>query len=387
MKHCTRYRGTTRPDLDELEDASASQSSILEIFDEAGDVEIQSPTAVQSQAEACYSDSGHLSDRGDEDDTFYDCESWPSSPTASHAASSVGDLVELRLRSSESDLDLDIIVPVQTPVHGGMGTILKGYAVKDGRVRSIAVKLSRSYDPEIPIREISAWRRLQHPNVLPFYGICQVGSGSRLASQHALLSPYLKAGNLLEYLHRNPQADRLQLMIDVASGLAYLHDEVEIVHGDIKAENILITDDGAAVLADFGLSTTVQPGDKPTGNQIRQLYTLAYCAPELVDDQAHYAASPNVIRSKTTMSDVYAYGMLLYQTFAGGLSSSRGAQWKLMGDMAEGKFPPRPSLKDVPAFCDELWELCTRCWVIDPHKRPPIASIVRDLMVLHSAHE
>lgn len=102
-------------------------------------------------------------------------------------------------------------------------------------------------------------------------------------------------------------------MSQVASGLCYLHDEARIVHGDIKAENVLITDEGHALLADFGLSTTVTAGPSNTTENVRQRYTLAYCAPEIVDDTAEDPIAPGVKRSKTKMSDVYAYGVLLYQ--------------------------------------------------------------------------
>lgn len=82
-------------------------------------------------------------------------------------------------------------------------------------------------------------------------------------------------------------------------------------------ENVLVSDDGQAVLADFGLSTAMDKSasDVTTTMNIRNQSTLPFCAPELLLDQAEAvdAAGQTRRRSKTSATDIYAFGMLLLQ--------------------------------------------------------------------------
>ncbi|KAG6807930.1 hypothetical protein H0H92_005968 [Tricholoma furcatifolium] len=96
-----------------------------------------------------------------------------------------------------------------------------------------------------------------HENVLPLHGVCTIthynedGPFNRLG----LVSPFLENGNVIEFLDKNPSADRRTLIFDVAAGMSYLH-ENGIVHGRIHCHNILITSTlpPRACLADFGFT-------------------------------------------------------------------------------------------------------------------------------------
>ncbi|EJD48436.1 kinase-like protein, partial [Auricularia subglabra TFB-10046 SS5] len=128
-----------------------------------------------------------------------------------------------------------------------------------------------------------------------------------------LVAPYMRNGNMLRYIQANPDNNPLGLVIQVAEGLRYLHDNAGIVHGDLKCQNILISGRGDAVLADFGLSTptTKLESDATTCTTIRWQGTLQFSAPELLgslsDDDRRQ------MRSKTVKTDIYAFGMLMLQ--------------------------------------------------------------------------
>ncbi|EJD49417.1 kinase-like protein [Auricularia subglabra TFB-10046 SS5] len=160
-------------------------------------------------------------------------------------------------------------------------------------------------------REQHMWGGLSHRNILELFGVCEI-AGFPQMPQIALISPFMERGNLGDYLKKNPQCDRLSLMTDCASGLLYLHDTAKVVHGDLKMANVLIDDEEHALLADFGLSTTVLPGLEPSNEQRRAIFSLPYCAPELIDQKAVYQEDPGTVWSKTTMSDMYAFAMLIY---------------------------------------------------------------------------
>ncbi|KZV95740.1 kinase-like protein, partial [Exidia glandulosa HHB12029] len=146
-----------------------------------------------------------------------------------------------------------------------------------------------------------------HQRILPFIGI------SRYNMNTVLVSQYYPKGNLTKYLLHNPTADRHRLVLEVAEAVNFLHHEAGAVHGDLKCDNVLISDEDTAVLADFGLSTVVEKSedDLTTVTDIRRANTLRFCAPELLLDDGVLQGGRR--RSKTKESDVYAFGMLILQ--------------------------------------------------------------------------
>ncbi|EJD40041.1 kinase-like protein [Auricularia subglabra TFB-10046 SS5] len=106
---------------------------------------------------------------------------------------------------------------------------------------------------ELLLREVSIWQRLQHPRILPFYGMSSVFG----LEQVGLVSPLVANGDMMAFIMKNPDKDRLRLVQQVAEGLEYLHQTAKLVHGDLKCSNILISDDECALVADFGLSTFI----------------------------------------------------------------------------------------------------------------------------------
>ncbi|KAJ6622329.1 kinase-like domain-containing protein [Mycena sp. CBHHK59/15] len=128
---------------------------------------------------------------------------------------------------------------------GGSGDIWKGLV----RGQSVSVKVMRIFqkaDVEAALKEFGRealiWRQLSHPNLLPFFGLYY------LNARLCLVSPWMVNGNILEFLRKDlvSYADRVSLISDVANGLEYLHDK-HVVHGDLKAINILVTPSRRAV--------------------------------------------------------------------------------------------------------------------------------------------
>ncbi|KZO92516.1 kinase-like protein, partial [Calocera viscosa TUFC12733] len=115
-------------------------------------------------------------------------------------------------------------------------------------------------------REAFIWHRLDHVNIVPFLGIADYakicpGGSPRLC----LVSPWISDGNIMDYLKTNPAVSPFPLLVDILDGIAYLHSHPSgpIIHGDLKANNILL-DFGVtrnrptARLIDFGLSQTME---------------------------------------------------------------------------------------------------------------------------------
>ncbi|EIN11966.1 kinase-like protein, partial [Punctularia strigosozonata HHB-11173 SS5] len=148
-------------------------------------------------------------------------------------------------------------------------------------------------------REIDIWKRLRHPHILPFFGACSIADPPFAISA-------LKQADASSYLRSNPDADRIQIILEAILGLIYLH-EHSVVHGDLKASNILIDERGVACLADFGLSklrmhtTTIR--SRSTGRM--GTGTSRWMSPEQM--------CLGIINRKT---DIYSLAMTIYEASA-----------------------------------------------------------------------
>ncbi|KAF8999179.1 kinase-like domain-containing protein [Cyathus striatus] len=224
-------------------------------------------------------------------------------------------------------------------------------------------------------KEAILWRHLVHPNLLPFYGIYQLGdTGGRIC----LVSPWMSNGNIYQCLQRYPNTNRQHLIMDIARGIAYLHGK-SIVHGDLKGANVLISDNGVACLADFGLSSvcidtpSLAWGTKDSSVS-RSTGTLRWQAPELISLED----SPTV--KMTTKSDIYAFACVCYEVFVGKMPFYQFQHdVTVITKVISGQrpLPPKPDSKAYQSgLTDWMWSLIEECWDQNPTKRPMISDVV-----------
>ncbi|KAJ6460244.1 kinase-like domain-containing protein, partial [Mycena sanguinolenta] len=256
------------------------------------------------------------------------------------------------------------------PIPGSFGDIWKGTI--SGQV--VALKVLRFFQETDPLerfrrigREATVWRQLSHPNVLPFFGL------SYLNQRLCLISPWMENGSISQYLHRNSPStvDRLSLILDVALGLEYLHKN-NVVHGDLTGDNILVTRENRACIADFGLSSLGDtPGLWETSTDCSSgSGGIIILAPELIigDTEPHFG------------SDVYAFACLCYQTL-----TARAPFSELFGPamvllrVLDGYRPIRPDSWPVTPVLDNLWNLVQDCWKEHSTERPLIGQVVERL--------
>jgi len=203
---------------------------------------------------------------------------------------------------------------------GGMGEV---YRARDTRLdRDVAVKVlpaSVSEDPERMARferEAKAVAALSHPNILAIFdvGTEALAGGSGPAVRYAV-TELLEGDTLRARLEGGPLTVRktIEIAVQVARGLAAAHDK-DLVHRDLKPDNIFLLDDGHVKILDFGLArqATAAGGSDATRTVAAVtdpgtvLGTVGYMAPEMVRGQTVDARS-----------DLFALGAVIYEMLAG----------------------------------------------------------------------
>ncbi|KAH7924272.1 kinase-like protein [Leucogyrophana mollusca] len=252
---------------------------------------------------------------------------------------------------------------------GTFGDVWKGDL--DGRL--VAVKKMRvfgSRDVQALMKAYSKeavlWAQLSSPYVLPFYGVYCTHDPSPRA---CLVSPWMDNGSLPQYLKDNSNANRLQLMLD-ALGLEYLHLFFPpVIHGDLKGVNILITSDLRACIADFGLSIIAEDSNihfTVTATSNGQ-GSIPWMAPELFDH-----INPER-RRKSCASDIYAFGCVGYEIYAGRPPFSEFPPMMAIIRNLQLLRPANTKLDDA------IWELIEKCRDTSSSSRPNASEVAQQL--------
>ncbi|KAE8698616.1 putative receptor-like protein kinase [Hibiscus syriacus] len=187
---------------------------------------------------------------------------------------------------------------------GGFGTV---YKAQYGDGSMVAVKRINKFSEQGEdefFREIELLARLHHRHLVALRGFC-IKNHERF-----LMYEYMSNGSLKDHIHSPGKNQlswetRIQIAIDVANALEYLHFYCDppLCHRDIKSSNILLDENFVAKVADFGLAHASKNGSvcfEPINNDIRG--TPGYMDPEYV-----------IAQELTDKSDVYSYGVLLLE--------------------------------------------------------------------------
>ncbi|KAF8727742.1 Protein tyrosine kinase, partial [Rhizoctonia solani] len=207
-------------------------------------------------------------------------------------------------------------------------------------------------------RELHTWSKCDHPNVAPLLGLLV------FRGRIGMISPWMGKGNLSSFLAKTPGVDRQSLCVQICEGLSYLH-EIGIVHGDMKGPNVLIADDGTAVLSDFGNAFLKDRTMKFTPTTSASGMSIRWSAPEIINGERPSKAS-----------DVYALGT---EVISRRLPYERQSEVAIVFLVTVRKeLPERPEY--LPMYHDDaekLWKLLLRCWS-EPEVRPTAAEVASE---------
>jgi tRNA A-37 threonylcarbamoyl transferase component Bud32 len=246
----------------------------------------------------------------------------------------------------------------------GRGGMAEVYKVWDStRAVYLAMKLLREDLAEDKIflrrfkREGATLGKLQHPNIVRFYGLEQDGE---LAF---MLMDFVDGISLRKEIFRQSgpfPAQRVQQVTHaICSALHYAH-QMGMVHCDMKPGNVMIHRSGAILVADFGIARMT---DAATATMVG-MGTPAYMAPELVRGQ-----------DPSPQTDVYALGVMLFEMFTGGERPFTGDHAQTTGSTSEkvrweqvNLKPPSPSRWN-PSLSPQIEAMILKCMEKDRRKR------------------
>ncbi|KAG8768401.1 hypothetical protein FRC12_005588 [Ceratobasidium sp. 428] len=146
------------------------------------------------------------------------------------------------------------------------------------------------------VNEVRAIAPVQHPNVLRFLGFVNQDN-----ENIGLVYPWMQNNNLNSYLVLHPDADRCQLCVEVAEGIVYLH-SMGIIHGDLRARNVLISDGGVAKITGFGSS--VLERDIPERHRFFQ-FAPRWAAPERMFEDERSWPNESQFASRTQLAEKF----------------------------------------------------------------------------------
>jgi serine/threonine protein kinase len=240
---------------------------------------------------------------------------------------------------------------------GGFGTV---YEAWDGRLeRPVAVKAiesSGSPGPDRVLREAQAAARLNHPGIVTLYEMGEEDG-------NALLVTELVDGSTLAQLNRDGSlSDREigEIGADLCEALDHAHERA-VVHRDIKPQNVLVTDGGeqSAKLMDFGVARLADAAALTAPGDV--VGTLAYMAPEQAEGRT---AGPE--------ADVYALGLMLYESWSGEHPTRRATPAATARAIGARLRPLRRLRPDLPR---ELCETVDACLQTRPDRRPSLEEL------------
>ncbi|CAE6434950.1 unnamed protein product [Rhizoctonia solani] len=147
------------------------------------------------------------------------------------------------------------------------------------------------------------------------------------------------------------------------------HFKASLVHGDLKGANVLISDEGVPVLADFGNSLHPNQSMKFTETTSNNSLTVRWSAAEIITESGMHSKS----------SDVYALAMTIYEIFAGVIPYNGRREPTIIYLVVTKREPPvRP--EGIPTgrkAGDKLWGLLLRCWSFEPSARPGASKVAK----------
>ncbi|XP_074523979.1 tyrosine-protein kinase ABL2 isoform X2 [Halichoeres trimaculatus] len=223
---------------------------------------------------------------------------------------------------------------------------------------TVAVKTLKEDTMEVEefLKEAAVMKEVKHPNLVQLLGVCT------LEPPFYIVTEYMPHGNLLDYLRDCDKEEvnavvLLYMATQISSAMEYL-EKKNFIHRDLAARNCLVGENHVVKVADFGLSR-LMTGDTYTAHAGAK-FPIKWTAPE--------SLAYNTFSIK---SDVWAFGVLLWEIATYGMSPYPGIDLSQVYDLLEKGYR-----MEQPEGCPpKVYELMRACWQWSPLDRPSFAEI------------
>jgi len=310
--------------------------------------------------------------------------------------------------------------------YGGFSVVKEAITIEGGIEIKRAVKIVRKKARDVDCEndkvqadfdhEVSLWRCISHPHILPLVAVYDTPFAT------FAFTKLIKGGSLYDLIKANRHGISARLAqkyaFQLACALRYLHEDMRIMHRDVKLENCLVDmsvdsdEGGSLLLCDFGMAEFIKSQDDEDDddddssndglyfNAARRsrksssastnstllpstttslMGSLEYASPEMVSGQDTLSSSPCPPNS-TPAADVWAFGVVVYVLHTGSLPFSHNFQPKLMnkilsGEYDEGKLKKCRGLVEAGSSQDVL-EVVKGCLTIRPEERWDIRKVL-----------
>ncbi|KAM8854134.1 tyrosine-protein kinase Fer isoform X2 [Synchiropus splendidus] len=247
---------------------------------------------------------------------------------------------------------------------GNFGEVFKGTLLRDKT--PVAVKTCKEdLPPELKIRFLSEARILKqydHPNIVKLIGVCTQRQPIYIVME------LVPGGDFLSFLRKKKDDLKLKQLVrfsvDAAAGMAYLESK-NCIHRDLAARNCLVADSNVLKISDFGMSRQEDDGVYSSSG-LKQI-PIKWTAPEALN-YGRYSSE----------SDVWSYGILLWETFSLGVCPYPGMTNQQAREQVEKGYR-----MSCPQRCPEdVYKVMQHCWQYNPEDRPKFSELQRELATI-----
>ncbi|CAH0547122.1 unnamed protein product [Brassicogethes aeneus] len=249
------------------------------------------------------------------------------------------------------EISFEKITQLQFLGCGGQGAVFFGMLDEN----PVAVKKVN----ELKDTEIKNLRKLNHPNVVKFIGVCTQ------EPCFCIVMEFCPFGTLFNLLKDQSNIITINRVVtwtkQIANGMQYLHMQ-NIIHRDLKSPNVLIGDNEIIKISDFGTCRTFNG----ISEKMTFAGTVAWMAPEVIKEQA---CSEKV--------DVWSFGIVLWELLTCEIPYKGLEQSAIMYSVGSGKLKPH-----IPESCPDGFKLIMNmCWKINPKERPSFKLICNHIEI------
>ncbi|XP_023288013.1 tyrosine-protein kinase PR2 isoform X2 [Orussus abietinus] len=251
---------------------------------------------------------------------------------------------------------------------GEFGVVQQGVWTNDGERIQVAIKcLSRERMQNNPIeflKEAAIMHAIDHEHIVRLYGVVLDTNSLMLVTELAPLRSLLECLKEPSLRASFPVLSLCDFAVQIADGMQYLEAK-RLIHRDLAARNILVFSKNKVKISDFGLSRALGVGKDyyQTNFNVNLKLPIAWCAPECIS-----------YLKFTSASDVWAYGVTLWEMFSYGFQP-----WAALTghQILEAIDEPNFQRLEQPDCCPkDYFSLMQQCWQHEPTKRPKFSELI-----------